>query len=122
MIKRPRPVAIEVTVEEDSFTVSLSDGAVSRVPFAWFPTLKAATPVQRRDVSLAASGAGLRWHQLDEDISVGGLVRDAEHFQVDETLILTYQTTFRGMLRQPRSQARRQSSLAEELAVASSSD
>lgn len=79
-----QPVAIEITVSKDSFSVFLEDGRNLRVPFEWFPTLNAATPDQRRDVAIFASGNRLHWHQLDEDISVGGLLRDAEHFQIDE--------------------------------------
>lgn len=80
------PVAVEITVSKDSFSVLLEDGGNLRVPFEWFPTLNAATPDQRKDVAIFSSGNRLHWHQLNEDISVSGLLRDAEHFQFDEKL------------------------------------
>jgi hypothetical protein len=86
MINRMRPIAIEVTVNEDSFIVRLKDGGNLRIPLQWFPKLLAATPEQRRAVRISASGEGLRWDQLDEDISVSGLARDAERRHREETL------------------------------------
>jgi hypothetical protein len=78
MINRIRPLAIEVIVNEDRFIVRLKDGGNLRVPFQWFSKLLAATPEQRRAVRISASGEGLHWDQLDEDISVSGLMRDAD--------------------------------------------
>lgn len=86
MTNPTRLVAIKITVNEGSFTVLLEGGGQLQVPFEWFPTLNAATPDQRRDVAIFASGNRLHWHQLDEDISVSGLLRDVEHFQFDEKL------------------------------------
>jgi hypothetical protein len=86
MINRIRPVAIEVTVNEDSFTVLLKDGGNLRVPLRWFPKLLAATPEQRKAVRISASGADLHWDHLDEDISVSELMRDAERRHRDERL------------------------------------
>jgi hypothetical protein len=52
--------------------LDLSDGRTLGVPLAWFPKLLQATPAQRRDVTL--STRGLHWEELDEDISVDGLL------------------------------------------------
>jgi hypothetical protein len=52
--------------------VALSDGRTIGVPLAWFPRLLEATPEQRRSVEL--SRTGLHWDELDEDISVRGLL------------------------------------------------
>jgi hypothetical protein len=73
-------------VTEDSFIVRLKDGGNLRVPFQWFPKLLAATFEQRRAVRISASGAGLHWDQLDEDISVSRLMRDAERRYLEERL------------------------------------
>jgi hypothetical protein len=67
-----------VSFDESSFTVNLDDGSSLHVPFDWFPKLKAATPVQRSLVRISASGAGLHWDQLHEDISIVGLLRDCD--------------------------------------------
>ena len=86
MINRIRPVAREVNVDEDSFTVLLMDGGELKIPFRRFPRLLAASREQRQAVRISASGAGLRWVHLDEDISVSELMRDAERRHRDERL------------------------------------
>jgi hypothetical protein len=78
--------ATGVSFDETSFTVHLDNGSALRVPLDWSPRLRAATPGQRRDVRISASGTGLHWDQLDEDISVSGLMRDAERRHRDERL------------------------------------
>jgi hypothetical protein len=52
--------------------VDLSDGRTLGVPLAWFPRLLHATPAQREKVEL--SRVGLHWEDIDEDISVAGLI------------------------------------------------
>ena len=64
--------AVAVRFDEFSFTVDLSDGRSLRVPLAWFPRLLDATPAQRAQVRI--SGEGLHWEDIDEDISVEGLL------------------------------------------------
>jgi hypothetical protein len=86
MISRIRPIAIEVTVEEDSLNVVLKDGGKLRVPLRRLSKLWVATTEQRRDFRISASGAALQWDQLDEDISVRELMCDAERRHRDERL------------------------------------
>jgi len=52
--------------------VDLSDGRTLGVPLAWFPRLMRAAPSQRAACEI--SRAGLHWEELDEDISVAGLL------------------------------------------------
>ncbi|WP_310467871.1 DUF2442 domain-containing protein [Sphingomonas sp.] len=70
MSTSPEPVAVRF--EEDGFWVDLDDGRTLGIPLAWFPRLLHATPAQRRKVQL--SRAGLHWHEIDEDISIAGLL------------------------------------------------
>lgn len=67
--------ALGVSFADDSFTVQLSDGRSLTVPLSDFPRLAAATPGQRQRFRLSPSGLGLRWPELDEDISVAALIR-----------------------------------------------
>jgi Protein of unknown function (DUF2442)/Uncharacterized protein conserved in bacteria (DUF2188) len=53
-------------------TVELTDGRALSVPLAWFPRLLQATSAQRAQVEV--SRLGLHWEQLDEDISIAGLL------------------------------------------------
>ncbi|MDE2129129.1 MAG: DUF2442 domain-containing protein [Betaproteobacteria bacterium] len=64
--------ARSVTFDDDSMQVQLSDGRALSVPIAWFPRLLHATPAQR--ASYTISTRGLHWEELDEDISVDGLL------------------------------------------------
>jgi hypothetical protein len=58
--------------DDDSMWVELSDGRTLGVPLAWFPRLLHATP-QRR-LAYEISRGGLHWDELDEDISIEGLL------------------------------------------------
>lgn len=61
-----------IRFDDDSMWVELSDGRVLGVPLAWFPRLLRATPEQR--AACRVSSLGLHWAELDEDISVAGLL------------------------------------------------
>ncbi|WP_454014003.1 DUF2442 domain-containing protein [Aquamicrobium terrae] len=64
--------ATSVRFDQDSMWVDLSDGRTLGVPLAWFPKLLHATAGQRSGVTI--STRGLHWEELDEDISVAGLL------------------------------------------------
>jgi hypothetical protein len=64
--------ATAVHFDEYTMWVDLSDGRALGVPLAWFPRLFNGTPDQRERVEL--SRTGLHWEELDEDVSVAGLL------------------------------------------------
>lgn len=64
--------ATHVRFDDNSMWVELSDGRTIGVPLAWFPRLLQASSEQRTQVRV--SGRGLHWDQLNEDISVAGLL------------------------------------------------
>jgi len=66
------PEPLSVRFDDYSFWVDLEDGRTLGVPLAWFPRLLHGTPEQRAAVEL--SRAGLHWEELDEDISIAGLL------------------------------------------------
>lgn len=68
------PIATDVAFSDEAFRVTLDDGRELTVPLAWFPRLLKATPSQRANWTLIGQGEGLRWDELDEDISVAGLL------------------------------------------------
>ncbi len=61
-----------VRFDEHTMWVDLADGRTLGVPLAWFPRLLNAASEQRKQVEL--SRVGLHWDELDEDISVAGLL------------------------------------------------
>jgi hypothetical protein len=69
------PLATEVTVSEEELTVHLVDGRKLSVPLVWFPRLLHGSQEQRNDFELIGEGEGIHWEELDEDISVAGLLR-----------------------------------------------
>ena len=64
--------AADIRFDEHTMWVDLSDGRTLGVPLAWFPRLRQATPAQRKQVEL--SRVGLHWDEIDEDISIAGLL------------------------------------------------
>ena len=64
--------AKSVRFDDNSMWVDLSDGRILAVPLAWFPRLLHAAPEQRLKFEISPSG--LHWDELDEDISIAGLL------------------------------------------------
>ena len=64
--------ATAVRFDEHTMWVELTDGRTLGVPLAWFPRLLHASPEQRGRVEI--SRVGLHWGELDEDISIAGLL------------------------------------------------
>ena len=70
-----KPVlANTVECTDDEIIVALSDGRSLSVPIVWFPRLAQASPSERADYELLGNGEGIHWAQIDEDISVAGLL------------------------------------------------
>lgn len=69
------PRAVHVAVGDDELTVDLADGRRISVPLVWFPRLLHAAPMQRNHWRLIGDGLGIHWPDLDEDLSVEGLLR-----------------------------------------------
>lgn len=68
------PAATNVMVTDDTLTVDLSDGRTISVPLAWYPRLVHATQEERAQWQLIGRGEGIHWPQIDDDISVEGLI------------------------------------------------
>jgi len=64
----------DVRVSKDQITAQLTDGRVISVPLAWSWRLSEATPAQRANFRLIGSGQGVHWPEIDEDISVEGML------------------------------------------------
>lgn len=71
----PDPRAVQVAVGDDELTVTLADGRRVSVPLVWFPRLLHADASQRQNWRLLGDGQGIHWPDLDEDLSVDGLLR-----------------------------------------------
>jgi len=66
--------ASKIWFDENNLWVLLHDGRQMAIPLAYFPRLLNATVEQRQRFELSGGGNGIHWDQLDEDISVPGLL------------------------------------------------
>ena len=68
-------LATGIRFDAERLHVQLSDGREISAPLEWFPSLRNATEQQREKWRLIGKGVGIHWEDLDEDISVEGLLR-----------------------------------------------
>ena len=66
--------ATSVLVTDDALTVELIDGRSLSVPIVWYPRLRHGTPAERNKFEFIDGGSGIHWPDLDEDISIRGLI------------------------------------------------
>ncbi|MDH4201076.1 MAG: DUF2442 domain-containing protein [Spirochaetia bacterium] len=67
--------AIKAWVEGRMVFVELTDGRIIGFPSDRFPILKKASEDELKKVELRLNGFALRWEELDEDITVNGIVQ-----------------------------------------------
>lgn len=67
-------LAKNLRFDADTMWVNLADGRQLGVPLAYFPRLLRAAHEQREKYTISGGGTGLHWDELDEDISVSGLL------------------------------------------------
>jgi len=79
-------VARQVAVSEDALTVHLADGRTLSVPLSWYPRLWHGTSQERSRWRLIGDGEGIHWPELDEDISVEGLLRGRRSGETERSL------------------------------------
>jgi hypothetical protein len=76
--------ATRIWFDNENMWVALSDGRQLSVPLIYFPRLLNATAEQRDKFELSGGGTGIHWEEIDEDISVPGLIlgnKDLTHYK-----------------------------------------
>jgi hypothetical protein len=68
-------VATHVELTDDELIVTLADGRAVSAPLVWFPRLLNASAEQRQRWQLIGAGEGIHWPDIDEDLSIAGLLR-----------------------------------------------
>ncbi|MFA7239295.1 MAG: DUF2442 domain-containing protein [Sulfuricellaceae bacterium] len=68
------PNAESVILTDDTLCIDLADGRTISVPLAWYPRLQYATSEERNRWRLIGKGYGIHWEEIDEDISIEGLL------------------------------------------------
>ena len=66
--------AQNVTVTEDSLRVDMVDGRTIIAPLSWYPRLWYGTPEERASFEIIGDGTIIHWPDLDEDLSVSGIL------------------------------------------------
>jgi hypothetical protein len=66
--------ARKVSVTEEALTVDLMDGRTIIVPLTWYPRLWHGAPEERNNFEIFGDGAYIHWPDLDEDLTVAGLL------------------------------------------------
>jgi len=69
------PLAATVWFDDLRFWVRLQDGRELGTPLGFYPRLMHATSVQRANWEIIGEGEGIHWPEIDEDISVEGLLQ-----------------------------------------------
>ena len=70
----PAARAVDVRCDDEVLVIQLTDGRTLSVPLLWFPRLAAAKHGERGRLQLIGEGEGIHWPDVDEDISVTGLL------------------------------------------------
>ncbi len=73
-VTSPEALIEAVEASDGAITATLTDGRTISVPLDWSWRLSDATPAQRRNFRIIGSGQGVRWPDIDEDISLHGML------------------------------------------------
>ncbi len=68
------PLAVDLALTDDGFTVVFADGRSLSIPLAWYPRLKQATEAERAHWRLLGDGYAIEWPDLDEHVGVASLL------------------------------------------------
>ncbi len=71
------PKISDLRVTDAEITAYLMDGRTVSVPLAWSWRLSEATPEQRNHWEIIGDGIGIHWPEVDEDISIEGMLYGA---------------------------------------------
>jgi hypothetical protein len=69
-----RPRATAAFVENERLRVALTDGREVSIPVSWYPWLREASAEQQADFEIIDRGLGIWWEELDDGLSVPGLL------------------------------------------------
>ncbi len=86
MLKIESPAATGIKITDECLFAELADGRTISVPLKWFPRLVHATLEERENWDLSDDGTHIHWPDLDEDISVEGLIAGWPSRETKESL------------------------------------
>ena len=65
---------VNIDFGQHEMTLRFADGGTASAPYWWYPRLRDASPAQRRNWELSGTGRGIHWPEIDEDLSVVGIL------------------------------------------------
>ena len=71
---------------DDALVVEFVDGRTITVPLGWYPRLVHGTAAERAQWRFIGDGEGVHWPQLDEDISIEGLLAGRRSGETQDSL------------------------------------
>jgi len=74
-VKQFTAIATDIKVNSEMLRVYLSDGRIISVPIEWFPKLRDASEKEKNNWRIIGGGIGIHWEDIDEDLSVAGLLQ-----------------------------------------------
>lgn len=74
-VKQFSAIVTDIKVNSEMLRVHLSDGRIISVPIEWFPKLRDASEKERSNWRIIGGGIGVHWEDIDEDLSVMGLLQ-----------------------------------------------
>jgi hypothetical protein len=86
--------ASKVSVQKEELNVWLKDGTAISVPLSWSRRLLQASPGQRQHFRLIGGGEGIHWPDIDEDLSVSGLLAEIERRRLTALSVPSSQVGF----------------------------
>ena len=78
--------AKQVIVTGDTLSVDLDDGRTISLPLSWYPRLLNGSKKERKNYRLIGRGEGIHWPDLDEDISIAGLLEGKPSAESQQSL------------------------------------
>ena len=80
------PRIVSVMVTDDTVSVDLEDGRTIAVPIGWYPRLAHGTLAERTNFQISGAGYSIHWPELDEDITVEGLLAGRRSGETPQSL------------------------------------
>ena len=74
LVLEREPHAVRAEADNDCIKVTLDDGRMISVPLEWYPRLLHATQAERKHCQVFGNGTAIEWPDIDEHISVEGLL------------------------------------------------
>lgn len=78
--------AQSIEIDQESLKVNLVEGRTIIVPLAWYPRLWYATSAERSHYEIIGDGMYLHWPDVDEDLSVAGVLAGRRSGESQESL------------------------------------